>query len=89
MWLSSTERQLALHPMTSLPYLVAHVKGGGDLGYDDWTKHFCDQLIPRYHELFPVAEERAHVFLFRLSYAQSLASPSLRRGLDEVLTIAK
>jgi nitroreductase len=87
MWLSSTERRLALHPMTSLPYLLAEVEGGGGLGYDEWTKHFCEQLVPRYHQLFPVREDCAHVFLFRVSYAQSTAWSSLRRGLDEVLAI--
>ena len=87
MWLTSTEHGLALHPMTSLPYLLAHFEDGYGLGFDETTRELCRNLLPRYRQLFPNPEKRAHVFLFRVSYAEETTWRSLRRPVESVLTM--
>jgi molybdopterin/thiamine biosynthesis adenylyltransferase len=87
MWLTATERSLALHPMTALPYILAAAEKRSWLGADDRTRAFCDRLRPRYRELFPTPADPVHVFLFRVSRAEQTTVRSLRRSVEDVLTI--
>jgi len=86
-WLTAAQRQLALHPMTALAYMLSRrsVGRGSDLDAD--TEKTLHELSPRYKRLFPVSDGGAQVFLFRLSYAEETTRRSLRRHLDDVLVI--
>ncbi len=87
LWLTATERRLALHPMTSLPYLLAHVEAHGARDLDQETASDLRLLQHRYSRLFRAAVGRAHVFLFRISQAEETTHRASRRNLDEVLTM--
>ena len=84
-WLTAAQRQLALHPMTALAYMLSR-RSGSDLDAD--TEKTLHGLYPRYRRLFSVSGDEAHVFLFRVSYAEETTHRSLRRHLDDVLVIA-
>jgi molybdopterin/thiamine biosynthesis adenylyltransferase len=86
LWLTATEHRLALHPMTSLPYMLEQFRTWRDHGLDSTTRHALQELDSRYRELFPVKGHNAQLFLFRLSYAEQTSHRSLRRNLDDVLT---
>lgn len=83
-WLTAAQRQLALHPMTGLAYMLS-LRSGSDLDRD--TEKTLHQLSRRYNKLFSLSDGRALVFLFRVSYAEETTQRSLRRPLDDVLVI--
>ena len=87
LWLTATERRLALHPMTALAYMLSRHRAGGSSHLDAETKETLNELCPRYKGLFPGSRGEADVFLFRLSYAEETTQRSLRRSLDDVLVI--
>lgn len=86
-WLTAAQRQLALHPMTALAYMMSQHSAGGRSDLDADTQKTLHELCPRYKRLFPVSDGGAAVFLFRLSYAEETVQRSLRRHLDDVLVI--
>jgi hypothetical protein len=87
LWLTAAQRQLALHPMTALAYMLCQHRAGVSSALDVDTQKTLHELFPRYERLFFLSEEEAAVFLFRLSYAEETTQRSLRRYLDEVLVI--
>lgn len=86
MWLTATELGLSLHPWTALPYLLARCAAS------DWADLSAEQvgwfedLHAEYHRLltFPPGVD---ILLFRLGHADAVAKRSLRRSVNEVLTI--
>ena len=86
-WLTAAQRQLALHPMTTLAYMLSRRSVGRRSDLDADTEKTLHELSPRYKRLFPVSDGGAQVFLFRLSYAEETTRRSLRRHLDDVLVI--
>jgi molybdopterin/thiamine biosynthesis adenylyltransferase len=86
-WLTAAERQLALHPMTALTYMLSRRGAGGRSDLDADAQKTLHELCPRYKRLFPVSDGGAEIFLFRLSYAEETTQRSLRRHLDDVLVI--
>ncbi len=87
LWLTAAKRQIALHPMTGLSYLLSASPARDGPGLDMDTEETLRELRPRYEKLFSVAGSCAHVFLFRLSYAEETAQRSLRHHVDDVLSI--
>jgi molybdopterin/thiamine biosynthesis adenylyltransferase len=87
LWLTATECRLALHPMTSLPYLLMHVEAHGTRDLDQEIASGLRLLQHRYSRLFAAAVGRAHVFLFRISHAEETTHRAPRRDLDEILTM--
>lgn len=87
MWLTATQRQLALHPMTALVYMLSRIRDGGGSDLDMDTQKALLELNPRFQRLFPVSDSRAEVFLFRLSYAEETTQRSLRCHMDDVLVV--
>src|SRR5271169_4034821 len=86
-WLTAAQRQLALHPMTALTYMLSRRTAGGRSDLDADTEKTLHELSPRYKRLFPMSNGEAEIFLFRLSYAEETTQRSLRRHLDDVLVI--
>ena len=87
MWLLAQARGLALHPMTTLPYLFARVLQGDGVGLDPATAREARRLREPYCRLFAVEEDRAEVLLFRMSRAEPTSARSLRRSLADVLVV--
>jgi molybdopterin/thiamine biosynthesis adenylyltransferase/GNAT superfamily N-acetyltransferase len=88
MWLTATERRLAVHPMTALPYLFARLLDGGE-GLDEATLAELRRLRPTYERLFETRARGAETLLFRVGPAGSGRGAALRRPLDEVLRRAR
>lgn len=84
-WLTATERHIAVHPMTTLPYILAQLHSSCVGVLDPSTEDGFQALRPRYQRLFPVSPTRAHVFLFRLSAANETNAVSMRRPLNDIL----
>jgi len=87
LWLTAAQRQLALHPMTALAYMLSQSRAGGSSDLDGDTQKTLHELCPRYERLLSVSEGEADVFLFRLSYAEETTQRSLRHRVDDVLVI--
>ena len=88
MWLTATERDIAVHPMTTLPYFFALVNRGGGEGLDENTITELRAMGQRYARLFNVDEAMGQVLLFRVARADATSLRSLRRPLDEVLRLS-
>ena len=88
LWLSATACQVALQPMTALPYLFARVLRGGGEGLDVEIRAELHELRSRYEQPFQVTKETAEVLLFRLFHADFPHTSSLRRVCKEVLRFA-
>lgn len=80
MWLTATRLGLGLHPMTTLPYLLAR---HGE-GLDAATAAALDAMRPEWEALFPPKDA---IFLFRIVRGGPPERRSLRRSVDEVLQI--
>jgi hypothetical protein len=88
LWLSATACQVALQPMTALPYLFARLLRGGGEGLDVEICAELHQLRARYERLLRVTQETAEVLLFRLFHAALPHTRSLRRAGQDVLLFA-
>jgi len=88
MWLTAQALGLAVHPMTTLPYLFARVQRGGGEGLDRSTAEEARRLREPYRRLFDVTDDTAEVLLFRVSRAEPTEARALRRPLADVLVVA-
>jgi molybdopterin/thiamine biosynthesis adenylyltransferase len=84
MWLAATEKDLAVHPMTALPYLMSMLDPAVS-AIDARTAAQIDSLRPDYQKLFGPTDALCGIFLFRISFAASTEQRSLRRPIEEVL----
>ncbi len=85
MWLVATERNLSIHPMTTLPYFFARLIRASGAGFDERTIAELQGLRLVYERLFCLTSSTAEAFLFRISYAKNAVRHSLRRPIDGVL----
>jgi tRNA A37 threonylcarbamoyladenosine dehydratase/nitroreductase len=85
-WLTASARGLALQPMTVLPYLFAGAEHGGG-GLAAAPRRNLAELRREYLRYFPVPAGHAEVMLFRLARAEPPTARSLRRPIEEVVTI--
>lgn len=86
-WLAATAMNLAFHPMTALPYLFARFLRGDRSVFSPATQNELAELRTRYLRLFKLAVDDAEVMLFRVSVAESVNVKSLRREMEDVLTL--
>jgi hypothetical protein len=84
-WLSATRRQLALHPLGSLPIFIGHEELLGGRHLSPSHRRLVSQLAARLRELVPSLEARRPVMLFRLGSAAPPTVRSLRRAAEEVI----
>jgi nitroreductase len=87
LWLNAAASGVALQPMTSLPYLFARLERGSGRGL---SAAECDTLAGLrrpYRQLFDLAHGTAEVLLFRLHLAAPPTARSLRRRVEDVLTL--
>jgi nitroreductase len=89
LWLTAASRGLALQPITGLPYLFARLERGQGVGLAPAEQGELTRLRERYARLFEVSQQAAEVLLFRLGRAGPPTARSLRRSLDDVLTLSE
>jgi hypothetical protein len=87
MWLAASERNIAVHPMTALPYFFARLMRGGGAGFEPYMIEQLRSLRARYEGLFQLTFSVAEVLLFRVGFCDTTTKRSLRRPVDDVLTI--
>jgi hypothetical protein len=88
LWLSATACQVALQPMTALPYLFGWLLRGDGEGLDGEICAALHQLRAPYERLLQVPQGTAEVLLFRLFHAALPHTRSLRRACQDVLLFA-
>ena len=86
-WLTAASRGLAIQPITGLPYLFARLERGEGAKLSGEEREQLAALRRRYRGLFDVPEGHAEVLLFRLAHAGPPTARSLRRHLDDVLSV--
>lgn len=87
MWLTAAADGIAVHPITTLPYLFARLERGAGSGLDPAECAELRDLRARYRTLFETPAGHAEVLLFRLARAGAPSARSLRRPLDEVFQL--
>lgn len=83
MWLTATQRGLAIHPLTTLPYLFARAERREDLD-DDWLAELAE-MRRHWLAIFPTPPGHAELLLFRIAHAGPPTARSLRRGVHDVV----
>jgi molybdopterin/thiamine biosynthesis adenylyltransferase len=85
-WLTATQYNLALHPVSAMVYLFARIERGGGHHLGKRVVEGYWRLRVRYLRIFNVSPGEAEILLFRLSVADPPTARSLRRPLEEVLS---
>jgi ThiF family len=85
-WLEANAHGYAFQPMTSLLYLFARLTDGG-VGLAPAEKAELEELRRLFERLF-TRRGQGELMLFRLARAEAPSARSLRRRVDDVLTIA-
>lgn len=89
MWLKATFHALAIHPITGLPFLLARVERGGGEGLSADEIDQLQALREPFSRIFASTSNNCEAFLFRISQADPPTARSLRRHLDQFLTIGE
>ncbi|MBB6378988.1 molybdopterin/thiamine biosynthesis adenylyltransferase/nitroreductase [Pseudonocardia eucalypti] len=89
LWLAATAHDVALQPMTALPYLFARLERGGGQGLDQGERASLRALRTRYRRLFDTGTDEAEVLLFRLAHVAAPSARSLRRPLDQAFSSSR
>jgi hypothetical protein len=87
LWLTASSRGVSVQPMTSLPYLFARLERGRAEGLSEEDRATLRELRARYRQVFVVAEGHGEPLLLRLSVAEAPEVRSLRRRIEDVLTV--
>jgi hypothetical protein len=87
-WLAATRRGLAIQPYSALTYLFARLERGDGAELSPDERASLATLRARYRALFDVRAGEGEILLFRVAYADPPTALSLRRPVDDVLTIA-
>lgn len=88
-WLRATALGLAFQPMTPLLYLFARLLDGAGAELDQRERAELGELREEFEALFGPRGSRVDVMLFRLARVGPPSARSLRRPVDDVLTIER
>lgn len=86
MWLTASVNGVSIQPMLAAPLHFARLIHGNGEGMPDFMKNEFIELRKQYLELFPKAENRGEIFLFRLCVAREPEIKSYRYPVSKVLT---
>jgi molybdopterin/thiamine biosynthesis adenylyltransferase/nitroreductase len=86
-WLAATAHGIAIQPHSGLPYLFARLERGDGHGLDPTERVTLWALRERWRAVFDSAPDRAELMLLRLSVDGPPRARSLRRDVDDILTI--
>jgi len=88
-WIEANRMGLAFQPLTALVYLFARLENGGADAFAPRERDWLRALRDRYLSLLPVPPAASEMMLFRLAVAGAPTARSLRRPVEEVLTIER
>jgi len=83
MWLTATKNKISIQPLMAPLLYFARLRAGGN-GMPDFMKKELEKLYERFCKLFPEAEERESVFLFRMGLSETPVMKSLRKPIGHV-----
>jgi hypothetical protein len=84
-WLEATRCGVAIQPLSALPYLLARLEQHDGRGLREPDIRRLASLREPYRRLFPAAEPRTELLLFRLAIVGAPTARSRRRPLGAVL----
>lgn len=86
LWLTSTALDIAIHPWNSLVHLFARIERyqGAKLGKDEVRA--LSELREQFMRIFTVSLSDTEIMMFRLSYADTPTTRSLRRPVEAVIS---
>jgi mRNA-degrading endonuclease toxin of MazEF toxin-antitoxin module len=84
MWLTAADAGISMQPMLAATLHFARLKYGNGEGLPDFMKEEFSVLHKRFLKIFPEADGRAEVFLFRLSIADLPIVKSYRYPIEKV-----
>jgi molybdopterin/thiamine biosynthesis adenylyltransferase len=87
-WLEANRHGIAFQPLTPITFLFLRLLRGKGEGLTQEMHSELPALRERFLTIFPNASGRGEIFLFRLFYAAPPSARSLRRSVDDVLTIS-
>ncbi len=87
LWLKATQLNVALHPLIAPLYLFPRILYGEGEGLTDNMIKELYLLRKRFEKIFNCSEKRNEIFLFRIFPDSPVKTRSLRRKIDDILTI--
>jgi nitroreductase len=88
-WLQATALGFAFQPMTALLYLFARMERATEQVFSTRELQELEELRRDLLRLFPSGPGAAQLMLFRLARAEPPSARSLRRNVDDVLSIER
>ncbi len=85
LWLTAVAHDLALHPMSFLPYAFARLTRGSSQGFAPSTEEGIANLRLPYARLFGLDGTEGEALLFRVFPSSGPLPPSYRRSVSSVL----
>ena len=89
LWLKATELNLAVQPMTVLPFLMLRSELFGGDGFSSKDNAMVVSLAKRLRGVFHITPDEIPLFLFRLSRASEPSQRALRRPWRDFTTLSK
>jgi molybdopterin/thiamine biosynthesis adenylyltransferase/nitroreductase len=86
-WVEANRLGIAFQPMTALPYLFARIEHGGGDAFTPTEREWLAHLRERYLALLSLPAGTSELMLFRLAVAGEPRARSLRRPVDDILSI--
>src|SRR3989339_161550 len=86
-WLTAAANNVLVQPMTVITLFIERIKKGQNNGFNAKEDIFARKLYEDFKEIFPVTDKNGLILLFRLGYGFPLKELSLRRPIQEMLTI--
>jgi len=87
LWTTAQMLGFGVQPQTFLPYYFMRLERAGGEGFDESERKELAEKRVKYRELFEVGPDEAEIFFFRLHRSDAPSARSLRRKLDDLLTI--
>ncbi len=84
-WLTATAHQVALQPMTALPYLFTRLMEGSGQGLSADMSEALGRLRQHYINFFEVADKRGEIMLCRLARVEAPVRQARRRPVADVV----
>jgi UDP:flavonoid glycosyltransferase YjiC (YdhE family)/pyruvate/2-oxoglutarate dehydrogenase complex dihydrolipoamide acyltransferase (E2) component len=84
MWLTATQRRLAVHPLAGLMLLAGRCRYAGGVGLTPRQRRTVEDAVAMVGQVAPAILDRVPVMLFRIGYAPPPTARSLRLPLDSV-----
>ena len=86
-WLAANSKNISFQPQSPATFFFARLIQGDGIELDQETQQELKELHQRFIKLTGLVSSEKEIFLFRLSIAQEPKVKSLRREINDVLTV--